>query len=64
VPKRVSVKTAQLTLRIEPALKEAAERLAAEERRSVTSLFEKLLVDLMRERGLSLPPPKSREPKA
>jgi hypothetical protein len=58
------IKTAQLTLRIDPALKEAAEQLAAEERRSVTSLFEKLLVDALRARGLPPPPPKPREPKA
>jgi len=38
-------KTATLNLRIDPALKAAAERAAAEDNRSVTSLVEKLLMD-------------------
>ena len=44
-------KTAQVNLRIQPSLKEAAERAAADDRRSLTSLVEKLLVDYLRERG-------------
>lgn len=44
-------KTATLNLRIEPELKEAAERAATEDRRSVTSLIEKLLAEYLRERG-------------
>lgn len=43
-------KTAVLSLRIDPALKEAAEKAAAEERRSLTSLIEKLLDDWLRSR--------------
>lgn len=38
-------KTATLNLRIEPAIKEAAERAAAAQRRSLTSLVELLLVE-------------------
>ncbi|MFO1071160.1 MAG: hypothetical protein U1E17_00280 [Geminicoccaceae bacterium] len=48
-------KTATLNLRIDPALKEAAEKAAADDQRSLTSLVEKLLVDHLRERGY-LPP--------
>ncbi len=44
-------KTATLNLRIEPELKEAAERAATDDRRSVTSLIEKLLAEYLRERG-------------
>ena len=50
------VKTAQVNLRIEPALKDAAERAAAEDHRSLTSLIEKLLTDYLRDRGF-LPRP-------
>ena len=38
-------KTATLNLRIDPELKEAAERAAADDQRSLTSLVEKLLSD-------------------
>jgi len=38
-------KTAQINLRITPALKEAAEEAAAADHRSLTSLVEKLLSD-------------------
>lgn len=44
-------KTAQVNLRIEPALKEAAEKAAADDHRSLTSLVEKLLSDYLREKG-------------
>ena len=50
-------KTAQVNLRLQPSLKEAAEKAAADDRRSLTSLVEKLLVDHLRERGY-LPPAK------
>ncbi len=50
------IKTAQVNLRLAPALKEAAERAAEEDQRSLTSLFEKLLTDHLRERGF-LPKP-------
>jgi len=48
-------KTATLNLRIDPALKEAAEKAAAEDRRSLTSLIEKLLDDWLRSRSSSPP---------
>lgn len=52
-------KTAQVNLRITPALKEAAEKAAAEDHRSLTSLVEKLLSDYIRERqGAALHAPK------
>jgi hypothetical protein len=44
-------KTATLNLRIDPALKQAADKAAADDRRSLTSLIEKLLADYLRERG-------------
>ena len=44
-------KSATLNLRIEPDIKEAAEKAAAEDRRSLTSLVEKLLVDYLRKKG-------------
>ncbi len=46
-----SRKTATLNLRIDPELKSAAEKAAAEDRRSLTSLIEKLLADHIREQG-------------
>jgi hypothetical protein len=39
------VKTAQVNLRLEPKLKAAAEKAAAKDHRSLTSLVEKLLTD-------------------
>lgn len=44
-------KTATLNLRIDPQIKAAAERLAADDQRSVTSLVEKLLTDAARTAG-------------
>ena len=44
-------KTAQVNLRISPELKAAAEKAAAEDSRSLTSLIEKLLNDHLREKG-------------
>lgn len=44
-------KSATLNLRIEPVIKEAAEKAAADDRRSLTSLVEKLLVDHLRKKG-------------
>jgi hypothetical protein len=44
------VKSKTLNLRIDPELKEAAERAAAEDRRSLTSYIEKLIDDDLRER--------------
>jgi hypothetical protein len=45
------LKTAQVNLRLQPEMKEAAERAAASDRRSLTSLIEKLLDDHLRHHG-------------
>ena len=47
------LKTAQVNLRIDPKLKEAAEKAAADDQRSLTSLIEKLLTDYLRRKGYS-----------
>ena len=44
-------KTATLNLRIDPGLKAVAEKAAAEDRRSLTSLVEKLLTDHLKAKG-------------
>jgi predicted HicB family RNase H-like nuclease len=41
-------KTATLNLRVDPKLKDAAEEAAAKDRRSLTSLIEKLLADYIK----------------
>jgi hypothetical protein len=59
----VQRKTAQFSMRIDPELKEAAEKAAADDRRSLSSLIEKLLTDYCRDQGLLRPerrPRKSR----
>jgi hypothetical protein len=49
-------KTAQITVRIDSTLKEAAEKAAAQDRRSITALIERLLSKHLRSRGfLSAP---------
>jgi hypothetical protein len=48
------LKTAQVNLRLEPKLKAAAEKAAAKDHRSLTSLIEKLLTDHLTK--LKLPP--------
>ena len=45
------LKTAQLSLRIDPGLKGVADRAAADDQRSLTSLIEKLLIDHLRAKG-------------
>lgn len=44
-------KTATLNLRVDPEIKDAAEKAAADDRRSLTSLIEKLLTDHLRKKG-------------
>ncbi|WP_200883981.1 hypothetical protein [Rhizobium sp. YS-1r] len=44
-------KSAQVNLRITPTLKEAADKAAADDQRSLTSLVEKLLTDYLRQKG-------------
>jgi len=45
------LKTAQVNLRIDPALKAAADKAAANDQRSLTSLVEKLLTDHLKKTG-------------
>jgi hypothetical protein len=45
------IKTTQMNLRLEPHLKAAAAKAAADDRRSLTSLIEKLLTDYLRRKG-------------
>jgi hypothetical protein len=42
------MKTAQVNLRVSPSLKAAAQKAAADDHRSLTSLIEKLLADYVR----------------
>jgi hypothetical protein len=44
-------KTAQVNLRMNPSLKEAAEKAAANDQRSLTSLIEKLLTEHLKRKG-------------
>ena len=44
-------KTAQVNLRFMPQLKAAAEKAAADDQRSLTSLIEKLLTDYLQKNG-------------
>ena len=53
-------KTAAINIRISPELKEAAEQAAAKDRRSLTSLIEKLLDDHLREIGQPIGKPGSK----
>jgi hypothetical protein len=45
------IKTAQVNLRLEPALKAAAEKAAQADHRSLTSLVEKLLTEYCKKKG-------------
>jgi hypothetical protein len=44
------LKSAQVNIRLTPALKKAAEKAAQEDHRSLTSLIEKLLSDYVKEK--------------
>jgi hypothetical protein len=44
-------KSAQVNLRLQPSLKDAAEKAAIDDHRSLTSLIEKLLADYLRKKG-------------
>ena len=57
----VQRKTAHFSMRIDPELKEAAEKAAADDRRSLSSLIEKLLTDYCRDQGLLRPERRSRK---
>lgn len=45
------LKTAQVNLRIDPDLKAMADKAAADDQRSLTSLIEKLLTDFLKKNG-------------
>ena len=45
------VRTAAIGLRVEPHIKEAAERAAADDHRTVASLLEKVLVEYLKMNG-------------
>lgn len=49
-------KTAAIGVRVDPKIKEAAERAAADDHRSVASLLEKLLTEYLTEKGYLHPP--------
>lgn len=44
-------KSATFAVRMRPSVKEAAEELAAEENRSLSSLMETLLIEYLKEKG-------------
>lgn len=48
-------KTAQINIKVDPALKSAAEKYAEADSRSLTSLIEAMLYERLREKGY-LPP--------
>lgn len=54
------MKTAQITLQIEPALKAAVEKAAAEADRSLNGLIEKLLTDYCKKRDHAGKPSRAR----
>jgi hypothetical protein len=45
------IKIAQVNLRMEPVLKDAAEKAAKADHRSLTSLVEKLLTEYLKKKG-------------
>lgn len=49
-------KTAAIGVRVDPKIKEAAERAAADDHRSVASLLEKLLTEYLTDKGYLHPP--------
>ena len=53
-------RSTQFNMRIDPELKEAAEQAAADDRRSLSSLVEKLLTDYCREHGYLTDAPKKK----
>jgi hypothetical protein len=54
------IKTAQLNLRLAPWLKAAAEKAAAADNRTLTSLIEKLLLDHIAENAAARAPRKAK----
>jgi predicted HicB family RNase H-like nuclease len=60
VAQMVQRKTTQFNMRMDPELKEVAEKAAAADRRSLASLVEKLLEDYCRGHGFLKPERKTR----
>jgi hypothetical protein len=56
------MKTATINLLVEPSLKAAAEKVAAEDHRSLNGLIEKLLTDYCKKRGLASARSSTRSP--
>jgi predicted HicB family RNase H-like nuclease len=54
----VKRETAQINFRIDPDLKEAAELAALRDRRSLSGLIKKLLIDYCHEQGIEIGKPK------
>jgi hypothetical protein len=46
------MKDAAISIRVDSAVKAAAERAAADDRRSLAGLVEKLLIDFLKKKGL------------
>lgn len=44
-------RTALIGFRVKPAVKQAAERAAAQDRRSLSALIEKILIEFLQQRG-------------
>lgn len=51
-----TTKTATLTFRIDPALKEALRVAADQQRRSIANMIEILIRDYCEQRGIGIPP--------
>jgi hypothetical protein len=54
-------RTALIGFRVEPAIKEAAEQAAVDDRRSLSSLMEKILVEFLQRRGYLGPKSQARQ---
>jgi hypothetical protein len=64
VTPRLKVKTDTIQLRVEPRLKEAAERAAKLEHRTLSNWIEFLILDRCKQLNLETTPPDSKEPPA
>lgn len=51
-----TVKTATLTFRIDPGLKEALRMAADQEHRSIANMIEALIREYCKQRGIAIPP--------
>nr|WP_299245367.1 ribbon-helix-helix protein, CopG family [uncultured Halomonas sp.] len=60
----VASKTASLTLRIDPAVKERLRLIAEQEHRSLANMVEVMIRDYCAQNGLPVPEPKNRSANA